>query len=90
MIELFEEILFKNIEKDSQYITNAERGIIAKVIKGEKISGLEMEKTRTFKDLGYIYWFYHKGEIQIVCPSEIGNRFMDTYEDNEELVKTNS
>lgn len=90
MIELFEEILFKNIEKDSQYITNEEKDIIAKIIKGERISGLEMEKTRSFKDLGYIYWFYHKGEIQIVCPSEIGNRYMATYEDNEEIVKINN
>lgn len=91
MIELLEEILLNNIEKDSLYITEAQRKTIADVIKKVNLNEINMEDTRSFKNLGYIYWFYHNNEIQIVCPDEIAEKYMNSYEkDNEEIIKMNN
>jgi hypothetical protein len=91
MVDLLEEILLKNLENDSSYITLSERETIAKVIKKEDINEINMEKTKNFKELGYIYWFYHNNDIQIVCPNEIADRYMIAYEkDNKERIKMNN
>lgn len=91
MIESLEEILINNIENDLLYISEAERRIIAKVIKKVNVNEINMEETRNFKNLGYIYWFYHNNEIQIVCPNEIADKYMNSYgKDNEQMIKLNN
>lgn len=91
IIEILEEILIENISNDSLYMTTLEREIIARLIKNNGIAGNDLEKTITVKSLGYIYWFYHGNEFYVVCPTEIANRYMIAYEeDNEGIISRNN
>lgn len=87
MIELIEEILLKNVEEDKLELTDDEKKAIEQVIKGEETDKINIEDTKSFRRLGYIFWFYNKKEFNLVCPKEIAEKYMNTKEEVPALSK---
>ncbi len=75
MIDLAEEIILKNLEKDYEKMTEKERSVINKVFEDKDLSQEELSESENFKKLGYVYWFYDKKEIKVVMPDEIKEKY---------------
>ena len=91
IIDIVEELLISNIENDSLYFTISERDMLAKFIENGGLADNNIENSLNLKSLGYIFWFYHDSNFYAVCPNEIADRFMTSYESNNaNIVKRNN
>jgi hypothetical protein len=86
IIDILEEILISRIESDSLYFTISERDMLARFIEDGGLADNNLEKSISLKRLGYIYWFYNDNHFYAVCPDEIADRFMISYESNNENI----
>lgn len=88
MIEILERKILENVEDDLLYTIEKERKTIVKVIEKAKENEINLEYTKNFKNLGYIFQFYHNGEIKSVCPDLVADKYMTAYlKDNKEIYK---
>lgn len=91
ILDILEEIIISNIESDSLYFTLSERDMLAKFIENGGVADSNIESSFKLKTLGYIFWFYHNTHFYALCPNEIADRFILSYDsNNENTVKRNN
>ncbi len=91
IIDIVEEILISRIESDSLYFTMSERDMLAKFIEDGGVADNNIERSFKLRALGYLFWFYHNSHFYAVCPDEIADGFMTSYESNNEYtIKRNN
>ena len=91
IIDILEEMLISRIESDSLYFTILERDMLAKFIEDGGVADNNIERTIKLKALGYIFWFYHNDHFYAICPNEIADGFMRSYEsNNKDTIKRNN
>lgn len=74
IIDTLEKILLEDITIHPLYMDDMGRKTMEGAI-GGKLTERDIMATNTFKYLGYIFWFYYKGEFSYVVPSEIAEKY---------------